>query len=123
MKARTNFVLTDSCCYWQPKTKRNTNNKKEKILGFINPVFVLVAFIILAGILYLYSINKSAAKGFQVKQVEKDITELKNENEQLKIKEAQLKSLYYLEEASKNLDMTGTKSVSYIEESGPVALK
>lgn len=123
MKARTNFVLTDSCCYWQPKTKRNINNKKEKILGFINPNFVLVAFIILAGILYLYSINKSAAKGYQYKQIEKDISELKNENEQLKIKEAQLKSLYYLEEASKNLNMTGTKSVSYIEESGPVALK
>lgn len=110
---------------WQQNTKRktNTNTEKKSIKGFINSSVLIIALLFVSAGIYLYSINNSAVKGYQVRQVEKDIQELKKENEDLKIKEAQLKSLYHIEESSKNMNMGDLKNVSYIEETGPVAMK
>jgi len=108
---------------WQRVAKRKTNTENKSIKGFINSTVLIVALIIFSAGIYLYSINSSAAKGYQMKQVEKEINILKKENENLKIKEAELKSLYYIEESSKSLNMEDLKNVSYIQETGPVAMK
>lgn len=132
MKRGIAVVKGDGYCHWRPKTKsvysasrsvisvRNTNNTKE-ILGFINPVFVMIIFVVMAGTFYLYTINGGASKGMKMRVVEKEISEFKKDSEQLKIKEAELKSLYYLEEMSKNLKMTVLRNANYIEEAGPMA--
>lgn len=117
-------IKNAAVCYsWQQNTKRKTNTKKKSIKGFINSAVLIFSIILISGVAYLYSINSSAVKGYQVKQIEKEIQELKKENENLKIKEAQLKSLYHIEESSKNLNMGDLKNISYIEESGSVAMK
>jgi len=73
--------------------------------------------------IYLYSINSSAVKGHKIRKAETEIGELKKEHEKLMIKEAELKSLYHIEEASKELDMDELNDISYIEEISPVAFK
>lgn len=108
---------------WQQNTKRKTNTKKKSIKGFINSGVLVFALLLVSGGIYLYSINSSAVKGYQVRQVEKEIQELKKENDNLRIKEAELKSLYRIEESSKNLNMEDLKNVSYIEQTGNVAMK
>lgn len=108
---------------WQQNTKRKINTKKKNIKGFINSGVLIFTLLLISGGIYLYSINSSAVKGYQVRQVEKEIQELKKENDNLKIKEAELKSLYRIEESSKNLNMEDLKNVSYIEQTGPVAMK
>lgn len=111
--------------HWQPPihTVGGIKTKNKQILGSINLSFVVVFFIILSGIIYMYSINNSAVKGYKIRQTEKEISSLKKANEQLKIKEAELKSLYYIEEISKKLNMTELNNISYIDETGPVAYK
>jgi hypothetical protein len=116
------LVIRGSYCHWRAKTNSNTNKKEILSRGFINPWFVVVIFILFAS-LYLYFINSSATKGYQVRQIEKEISDLKNEGEQLKIQEAQLKSLYHIEETSKNLNLAETQQVSYINEKSPVAMR
>ena len=108
---------------WQHKTKRKTNTEEKNIKGFINSSVLIVALLFVCGSIYLYSINSSAVKGYQVRQVEKEILELKKQNEDLRIREAELKSLYHVEESSKNMNMGDLKNISYIEETGPVAMK
>ncbi|GBE16998.1 cell division protein FtsL [bacterium BMS3Abin15] len=100
-----------------------TKIKSKQILGSINLSFVVVFFIILSGIIYMYSINNSAVKGYKIRQEEKEISGLKKSNEQLRIKEAELKSLYHIEEISKKLNMTELNNISYIDETSPVALR
>ncbi|EKE16207.1 MAG: hypothetical protein ACD_11C00027G0007 [uncultured bacterium] len=90
--------------------------------GFVNPVVSVVVLGIFAGLLYVYSINQSAVKGFQMKKVEKEITQLKNENELLKIKEAELKSLYKIEQSSKDLNMLEVAEIKYLDETNSLAL-
>jgi cell division protein FtsL len=108
---------------WQQAAKRKTNTKEKNIKGFINSTVLIIALLFVCGAIYLYSINNSAVKGYQVKQVEKEIQDLKKQNDDLKIKEAELKSLYHVEESSKNMNMEDLKNISYIEETGPVAMK
>jgi cell division protein FtsL len=108
---------------WQQKTKRKINTGEKNIKGFINSTVLIVALLFVCGSVYLYSINSSAVKGYQVRQVEKEILDLKKQNEDLKIKEAELKSLYHVEESSKSMNMENLKNISYIEEAGPVAMK
>jgi hypothetical protein len=108
---------------WQRETKRKTNIEKKSIKGFINSTVLIIALLFVCGASYLYSINSSAAKGYQMRQVEKDIQSLQKENEDLKIKEAELKSLYHIEESSKSMNMGDLKNISYIQETGPVAMK
>lgn len=109
-----------SYCCWQPKTKIKI---QQNTTGFISPFVIIVVFVALAGIFYIYSINSSAVKGYKIKEIEKNISQLKEENEKLKIREAELQSLYYIEEESKKLNMTELKDVSYIEETGPIAFR
>ncbi|MFA5777387.1 MAG: hypothetical protein WC906_03035 [Parcubacteria group bacterium] len=108
---------------WQRVAKRKTNTEKTNIKGFANSTFLIVALLAISAGAYLYSINSSASKGYQMRQVEKEMQSLKKDNENFKIKEAELKSLYHIEESSKNLNMEGLKNISYIQETGPVAMK
>jgi cell division protein FtsL len=98
-------------------------NKKTKIIaGSIKLSFIVWFLIVLAGAIYLYSINSSAVKGNQMQKLEKEITNLKSQNEQLRIKEAELRSLYRIEEESRKLNMSAAVNITYIEDSGPMAM-
>ena len=116
-------VIRKNTSGWQPKIKRKIDQQptEKRKAGFISPVFIVVAFALISGLFYLYSINQSAIKGFQIRQVEKEISAIKKDNERLKIKEAQLKSLYHIEQSTKDLDMSDLKDVNYIDESAAVA--
>jgi len=128
-----NIVAKRKRFHWQPSRrfhgksfaggKTKINKKRNKNLGSINLSFVIVFFLALAGMIYLYSINSSAVKGHKIRKAETEIGELKKEHEKLMIKEAELKSLYHIEEASKELDMDELNDISYIEEISPVAFK
>lgn len=86
-------------------------------LGILTALFV-------AGGCYLYSVNRSAVQGYHMRSLEKEINQLKEANTKLKITEADLRSLYKLEESKEGLQMEVLDAnVIYIEERGPVALK
>ena len=89
--------------------------------GFISPVFVVLACTAFSGLLYIYSINQTAVKGIEMRRVEQEIANQKKTNEALKIKEAELKSLYRIEQQSKELNMVDCPDVKYIEENSSVA--
>lgn len=114
------MVLRGSYC--QTKPKININIKGAIMPGFTSPWLVVALLLLIAGI-YVYCINNSATKGYQIRQIESEISGLEKENEQLRIKEAELRSLYRIEQSSKNLNMAAPAEISYIEEKSPVAMK
>jgi cell division protein FtsB len=82
-----------------------------------------VALIAVFGALHLYSMNRIAVQGYAIRSAEKKLAALKQENNQLRIQEAELKSLQRIEEAGRRLNMFEPQEVSYIEENSPVALR
>jgi cell division protein FtsL len=123
MNNRT-IVIRKTSCNWQANTKRKTMPivaQKTHVAGFINPVLVVLACTAFSGLFYIYSVNQTAIKGIAIRDAEKEISQQEKSNEALKIKEAELKSLYYIEETSKQLNMAPVASIKYLEETPMVA--
>ncbi|MCK9378837.1 MAG: hypothetical protein M0P97_01685 [Candidatus Moranbacteria bacterium] len=124
------IINRDGRCYRrQPVFSRTSNivsSKKVRVnFGFVNIKVVLVLLLMVTGCAYLFLVNGSAVKGYQIKSIEREISDLQKENEKLKISEAELNSLQHIEEESKNfINMSeSSQQLVYIEELGPVALK
>jgi|GEM_PF-912651 len=123
MTKRTVVIRKKSFC-WQPNIKRKTQKTTQSgksVAGFINPVFIVLACTVFSGVFYVYSINQTATKGIAIGQAEKEIAKKKNENDSLRIREAEVKSLYHIEDQSKNMNMVSSQNVIYLEESPAVA--
>lgn len=123
MTKRTVVIRKKSFC-WQPNIKRKIQTAaqpRKNAAGFINPVFVVLACTVFSGVFYVYSINQTATKGIAIQEVEKQIALEKSKNEALKIREAEIKSLYHVEDESKNMNMVSAQNVTYLEEIPTVA--
>lgn len=83
----------------------------------------IAGVVVVLGACYLYATNRVAVSGYAIRNAEKEIAVLKQDNNQLRIQEAELKSLYRIEEAGKRLNMFEPAHVSYIDESGPIAFR
>ena len=91
----------------------NRNNHQR---GFAKAKILVVSLCMLVCGAYLGIINTTAVKGYEVRKVEKRIAELKKENEQLQIQEAELNSFYNIKDNIGNLNMVDVKDVTYIDD-------
>lgn len=85
--------------------------------------FALVVLICAMGVFYIFEVNNVATQGYTIRDLEKQAQDLRNSNEKLKIREAELRSMYNIEERTKNLNMIAPKDVSYMALPGNVAMK
>lgn len=131
MNQRT-VVIRRNYCRWSAQKQKpkkdlmNMSAAAEGALrplkaGFVNPVVSLCIFGICSGLFYLYSINQSAIKGVEIRDIEKQISEMRRQEEVLTIREAELKSLYHIESAAANLNMAAVDQVRYIDDAAAVA--
>lgn len=98
--------------------------RQKKSKGSFQPLgFTVILFLFFVGGGYLYSVNQNAVQGFHMRNLERDINSLKNENAQLQIDEADKRSLSRIEEAMKGRDMQKVNEVKVINEDGPIALR
>lgn len=90
-------------------------------LNFLRRMAVLVFLVALA--VYVAAVNRTAVQGFSLRQAERAHAALSEENRRLKIEEAEWRSLANIESAKERLGLVETASITYLEESGPVALR
>lgn len=93
---------------------------KESRLTFS---FLFVVLICALGVFYIFEVNNVATQGYQIQSLEKKVQDLKDTNEKLKIREAELRSMYNIEEKTKELNMSAPANVSYMQLPGNVAMK
>ncbi len=124
------LALSPSTSIGIGERKRNigAKNAGAKRSGFaeskrVTLNFLLVVLICAAGVLYIFEVNNVATQGYQIKDKEKKVQELKDQNDKLKIREAELRSMYNIEGKTKDLDMTAPQNVSYMSLPGNVAMK
>ncbi|MDD5043240.1 MAG: septum formation initiator family protein [Patescibacteria group bacterium] len=85
-----------------------------KRINGLNFNVIILVLIVAAGLLYLVQINSVAAKGFEIKDLEKRIETLKDDNKNLELKIAELQSHSYLAEKIKGLNMVAVSKVDYL---------
>lgn len=103
---------------WAPKghTRELSGSVHLFVLTVLTTLFV-------SGGCYLYSVNQSAVQGYHMRTLEKEIDTLKQKNAELRITEADLRSLERIESSESELQMQKLEDVKYLEEHGPVALR
>jgi len=103
--------------------KKQYQPKGSVRIGLSQSVFALFLVSAISGAFYLYQVNDLATKGYEIKEIENQISELQKENKRMEIREVELKSMYNVEKATENLDLVSATNVSYLEINGPVAMK
>lgn len=84
---------SERCFYWQGRENPRSSTD-GKILSKNFLVIILASLICLAGIVYVFQINKAATMGYEIKEKETQIKQLQEKEKQLEIKAAQLRSIY-----------------------------
>lgn len=84
--------------------------------GFAKVKIFAIFLCLLVCVAYLGIINTTAVKGYEVRSVEERINELKKENKQLQIEEAELNSFYNIKDNIGNLNMVEAEEVVYIDD-------
>ena len=103
------------------KTKQNSMRAGKISLKTI--AVLILGGVVFAGAFYLYQVNNITIKGYEVKDVENRIQSLEKENQKLKIREVESKSMQNIEKSTESLDLVRSSTVSYIERKGSVAMK
>ncbi|MEI9966846.1 MAG: hypothetical protein WDN67_04430 [Candidatus Moraniibacteriota bacterium] len=92
--------------------------------GSAQTFFLLVLFtLFLSAGLYLFSVNQTAVQGYRIRELEKEISTLHDRNAELRITEADLRSLYRIQSSQESLQMTKIESIKYLESNHSVALR
>lgn len=103
------------------KTKHGTMSAGKISLKTV--AVSMLGGLIFAGAFYLYQVNNITIKSYEVKDVESRIQSLEKENQKLKIREVESKSMQNIEKSTEDLNLVRSSSVSYIERKGPVAMR
>ena len=78
----------------------------------LNIIAVTLFFVI--GFYYLIQINNLVVKGYQIKELEKKISQLKLESERLELETLQLQSMGNIEEGVEKLGMVAVGEIEYL---------
>lgn len=76
---------------------------------------LIIGLIFSAMIFYLAQTNMTATYGFKMRELEKKIADLKQENKDLELKAAELQSITQIEEVGKKLNMVKIARIDYIK--------
>ena len=92
-------------------------------LSLKSAIIILALIVLILGIFYLYQVNDLATKGYEIREIEKQIIELSEMNKKNRIKEVELRSMYNIEKTAENLNLISSKGMTYINLNGSVAMK
>ena len=108
-------LLVKNCKTFNSK-KESKNSKNCESFFSAKLVFKsLILTMAFSGLAYVFQINKLATMGQEINSKEQTLEELREKNKTLKIKIAQLKSSYYLENERERLNLVNPNQVSFIE--------
>jgi cell division protein FtsL len=117
------LIITNSNSFAFGGRKKFSAGREPVRIGPLTLNFLLVVLICAAGVFYIFEVNDVATQGYKIRELEKRAQELRDNNEKLKIQEAELRSMYNIEEKTKNLNMVAPESISYMALPGNVAMK
>lgn len=82
--------------------------------------FMILTIIVISGSVYLIEVNSLATKGYQIKELESKIADLKNEKSDLEIEVLSLQSISVVREKIEGLGLVSLEKSDYLRPT-PVA--
>lgn len=82
---------------------------------FLN--ILMVALIISLGVSYLFSVNQTASRGFEVSSLEEEVETLAQQNKKLELEASELLSMSNVQEVSQDMNLVPVERVEYLRDS------
>lgn len=97
---------------------RNTTVRKKLTTGPVTLAVVTVVLFCALGLLFLAQVFQSQTKSYEIIDLKKKAEELKQDNKDLEIKSAELRSMDHIKQSAKQLNLVDTKNIVYINKIG-----
>ncbi len=100
--------------------------KEKRVVGFICHKLMLIIAVVFVGagmVGYLMQINQISEKGLLIKKMERNLTQLREENDKLAIKLVENQSMVELSEKVASLGMVEGSEIIYLNSAVSVARK
>lgn len=107
----------------EKRTIRETGKRGSIKIGLASVGFLTVAIVVFLSAFYLFQVNELAMKGYEIKEVETRIANLKKDNDKMQIREMELRSMYSVEKVAPEFNLVSPVNVSYLELNDLIALK
>ena len=101
------------------RINKKTVSQKIRESKKVTAAFIVVLFFVV-GLLYIFQINGVATKGYDIREYEKRLEDLKRENQKMMIVAAELKSMQILEKKAGELSYVDSKDIAYITSTSEV---
>ncbi len=79
----------------------------------------IIAFFLISASAYLWQINALSTRGFKIKELENNISDLKKDNQTLELEVTNEQSMFNLNERIKQLNLVAIQKVEYLQPIGP----
>ena len=100
------------------------NDKRPKLrYGKTMVWLVLIVCFVSALVVYLLEVNAIASKGYQIREFQKQVDKVKEENEKLSLKVIELSSMSELDSKVQELNMVSIDAVTYYDNTGQVVAR
>lgn len=102
----------------QPQTvnRRKTRSKfwLNQRAGTFHLGMLLAMGLLVLGLVYLFQVNNLSTKGYEIKQLEGRLTELRERQKRLELEAAALQSIQSIEEEIETLNLVPSKIVKHL---------
>jgi len=111
--------------YLQTTKQENIGNTKMTLRKFSKPIlFFFLGTVIVASVaVYLFEVNYIAAKGFYMRDLEKQISDVQYENEKLQLQAIEMRSMSDLSQKIEQLGMEPVDEITYFDTAGQVVAR
>lgn len=103
---QSNIIHRHSSVY---KEKSSQKKKARRFLAM-----VLIGCIIIVASLYILQVNSIAAKGYKIRDLKKQINELKDRNKAFQVNISNLKSIDNLQSKTETFNMVKAQDIEYV---------
>ncbi|NTU66541.1 MAG: hypothetical protein HGB08_01310 [Candidatus Moranbacteria bacterium] len=105
------------------EAKKSSGEKGGAKISLLGAGSFMLVFVACTAAFYLFQVNELANKGYEIRDLEKNIQMLEKENKSMQIREVELTSMYSIEKATENLGLVNSTAASYVAMSATVAMK
>ncbi|MBU1119466.1 septum formation initiator family protein [Patescibacteria group bacterium] len=105
------------------KNRKGVRNRTLSQPFRVGPVTLTIAIVVLFCVLSLFFLTQvfqSSTTGFEVSALQDEIEELKDQNKDLEVKAAELRSLDSIERSVEEINMVPVQDMVYIKSTGSV---
>lgn len=107
------FALTlglETQAQFKPKPKTIASKSR------VNWGFWLLLLLVVLSVTYLFQVNGSSTKGYEIKKLERRLFDLKETNKRLELEAASFQSTQYIESTVKILNLVPAAGIRYVGE-------